>query len=338
MLHKSDRQGSSRRYRSRIVNSPTIHHLAVCLPARDEAESLRALLPELDRSLANLGVKQVSVYVFDDGSRDATAEVVGSTRLLNGQLFLIQSRAPTGKAFGLRLCLEAGLESGADAIVMMDADGQDDPAFLVDMLGALRSGFDVVNGRRRNRAHSIRKRVSSRAFNAAVRLSTGYEIWDINSGFKGFSPRAARVLAPYLYGELHRVLIVIAIWLGLSVGEVLVRNRDRFAGQTKYGAARGWRGLFDLASVHFILRYQNRPSHFFGGVGGSTMLLGFVAGGLGLLAVLPETYVVTGVVLAGLGFSLVGFGFLADLILFLSKAPASHVTTRTPVEPLAPNP
>jgi dolichol-phosphate mannosyltransferase len=313
----------------------TFQHLAVCLPAHDEAENLRALLPELDRSLVNLGLKRVTVYVFDDGSRDGTAEIVGSTELTNGQLILIQSMSRVGKASALRSCINAALESGADSIVMMDADGQDDPAFLRAILSGLESGLDVVNGRRTNRAHPYHKRLSSRAFNAAVRLASRRKIWDINSGFKGFSRRGAENLAPYLYGELHRVLIVIALWLGLAVGETLVSNRARSSGKTKYGFARGWRGLFDLAAIKLILRYHNSPGHLFGGAGVFLVGLGAVIGGMGFLLPLSGAfqggYGMAAIGLAGFGLVLSSFGFLAELILFLSKTPPTKVVTVTRV-------
>jgi glycosyltransferase involved in cell wall biosynthesis len=313
----------------------TFQHLAVCLPARDEAENLRVLLPELDRSLADLGLNRVTVYVFDDGSRDGTAEIVGSTELTNGELILIQSMSPVGKASALGSCMNAALGSGADSIVMMDADGQDDPVFLRAILSGLESGLDVVNGRRTNRAHPYHKRLSSRAFNAAARLVSRRKIWDINSGFKGFSRRGAENLAPYLYGELHRVLIVIAVWLGLPVGETLVSNRARSSGQTKYGFARGWRGLFDLVAAKLVLRYHNRPGHFFGAVGVSLVGLATVIGGMGFLlplgGALQSGYVMGAIGLAGFGLVLASFGFLAELMLFLSKTPPTKVVTVTRV-------
>lgn len=312
-----------------------IRHLAICLPARDEADSLRTLLPELDGAVVNLGVKRVSVFVFDDGSRDGTADVVRSTRLSNAEVFLIHSLVRVGKASGLQHCVAAALEEGADAVVMMDADGQDDPAYILDLLTQLKSGLDLVNGRRTNRAHGVGKKISSRAFNATVRRISGERIWDVNSGLKGFSRRGAENLLPYLYGELHRVLVIIAVWLGLSVGEIPVTNRPRFAGKTKYGVARGWRGLFDLATIQFLRRYHSRPGHFFSGIGVFMVLLGAVFFALGLASAASGGFfgvlVWGGISLSGFGFMFVSFGFLSELMLFLSKDPVTSVTTVTRV-------
>lgn len=311
----------------------TLNHLAVCIPAHDEADSLRSLLPELDGALGALGLRRVSVYVFDDGSRDATADVLKSTLFSNAEVFSIQSRVRVGKAFGLQHCISAALKQGADVFVMMDADGQDDPAYIFDLLRELKSGLDVVNGRRVNRAHPFGKRFSSRAFNAAVRLLAREKIWDINSGLKGFSRRGAESLAPYFYGELHRVIIVIALWLGLSVGEIPVANRPRSAGHSKYGMARGWRGVFDLLTIQFLQRYHSKPGHFFSGVGFSFVVLGALflvpslasAGSGGLF----DFSKWGGIVIVGCGLVFLSFGFLAELMLFLFKNPMTSVVTIT---------
>lgn len=313
--------------------SSNFQHLAVCLPAHNEAESLVSLIPELDASLKNLGLKRVTVFVFDDGSQDGTVEVVRSVRMRNAEIFLIQSLVRVGKASGLHECFTEALASGADAVVMMDADGQDDPAYIRDLLTQLKAGFDVVNGRRTNRAHGFGKRLSSRAFNAVVRLISRKKIWDVNSGLKGFSRRGAENLIPYLYGDLHRVLIVIADWLGLSVGETPVTNRSRLAGITKYGPTRGWRGLFDLVTIQFLRRYHNRPGHFFSGVGMFLVLLGAALSGLGLASSATSAFfgylLWGGITTVGFGLMFVSFGFLSELVLFISKTASASVTTVT---------
>jgi glycosyltransferase involved in cell wall biosynthesis len=313
----------------------TFRHLAVCIPACNEAENLKVLLPEIDAAAGQLALAKVSVYVFDDGSEDKTTDTVNSLVLANADLFVVHSRVRVGKSAGLHHCISAALEADADAVVMMDADGQDDPGYIFDLLTTLKSGADVVNGRRTNRAHNGAKRLSSRAFNAAVRAISGENLWDINSGLKGFSRLGAQTLLPYFYGELHRVLLIIALWLGLSVGEVPVTNRPRLHGTTKYGPARGWRGLFDLITIQFLRRYHSRPGHFFSGVGSSLVILGAVFALVGVASAasggLFGFLFWGGVIMGGFGFMFISFGFLSELMLFLSKNPLTSVTTTTSV-------
>jgi glycosyltransferase involved in cell wall biosynthesis len=314
-----------------------IKHLAVLIPARNEAGSLKTLLPELDDALRYSGAQRASVYIFDDASSDGTAEVVKGASLTSAQLFLLQSRVRVGKAFGLQQAMRSALEAGADGLLMMDGDGQDNPAHIREIVAALDSGTDLVNARRLNREHSAGKRLSSRAFNASVRLITGLKVWDINSGMKGFSRRAAEQLAPYLYGELHRVLLVIAVSLGFTVGEVAVTNRPRTAGSSKYGITRGWKGLLDLVTVQFLIRFRSRPGHFFSGVGAVLVFTAFIAWALSFFALAtgdewePMLYFLLPTLVI-LGIVLISIGFLSELVLFLSQGPPTQVVDLTRVQ------
>lgn len=317
---------------------PAIQYLALCLPARDEAGSLEVLLPELDDVIENLAPLRVSLFVFDDASTDATAQVLERANFTTAELVLLRSRVQVGKAAGLQRAMRSALEAGADGILMLDADGQDDPAFIPEILAALNSGFDLVNARRVNREHPMSKRLSSRAFNATVRAVTGLKVWDINSGMKGFSRRAAEDVAPFLYGELHRVLLVIAVWLGFSVGEVSVVNRARIAGHSKYGFARGWRGLLDLVTIRFLLRYHARPGHFFSGIGAALLLTGlatwaflFSVGALGAEWARAAQFLLA--MLAVSGVLLISIGFLSELMLFLAKTPPIRVVDNIRLPP-----
>ena len=316
---------------------PAIRHFALCIPAHNEAGSLEVLLPELDDVIKNLAPLRVSLFVFDDASTDATAQVLERASFRTAQVFLLRSRVRVGKATGLRLAMQSALEAGADGLLMLDADGQDAPAFIAEILAVLNSGIDLVNARRVNREHSFSKRLSSRAFNATVRSVTGLKVWDINSGMKGFSRRAAENLAPFLYGELHRVLVVVGVWLGLSVGEVSVVNRPRIAGRSKYGSARGWRGLIDLLTIVFLLRYQARPGHFFSGIGAALLSTGLAGSAFSFLAEatgaerLPMVYFVLASLTVS-GVALISIGLLSELMLFLSRTPPVRVvdTVRMP--------
>lgn len=306
-------------------------HLAVCLPAYNERHNLETLIPEIDSVLDRVSARRTTVYVFDDGSDDGTSEAVRSLWMENAQLVVIQSTVRVGKSAGLQHCLAQALGADADALIMMDADGQDDPVHFSAILDGIVAGADVVNGRRINRAHSAGKKLSSRAFNSTVRTITGEKLWDINSGFKGFSRRGAETLAPHFYGELHRVILVVASVVGLQVADVPVVNRARTSGRTKYGIARGWRGIFDLLTIQFLRRYHSRPGHFFSGVGTAMVLCAVPAVVYGSFfdshASADSPFIWAGLAVGGFGLILMSFGFLAELMLFVSKNPITSVVT-----------
>lgn len=317
---------------------PVILNVAVCLPARDEKENLDLLLDELSETLRNPIIGEALVVVFDDASRaDLGAQL--STRYSDSfELVVVRSSVSIGKSAALHHAFSEALREDIDAIVMMDADWQDDPQYIPAMLQELINGNDVVNGRRVNREHPWSKRVSSKVFNATVRRVAKVPMADINSGYKAMSRSGALALMPYLYGELHRVILVVAVWIGLHVGEVRVVNRPRRFGKTKYGFARAWRGILDMWTVQFLRRYHARPGHFFSGAGTAMiaisallLLVGSVGPGFGFE--IAANGVLTDVSSRAIfyGAILVSIGFLAELILFLSKgAPTVAIRSNQP--------
>ena len=324
---------------------PVVLNVTVCIPAKDERENLAELLHEIDAALDHHLVGEAFVVVFDDGSVDGTFDHLRSAEFSRFELRVLHSIVSLGKSSALQHAIDEALTLDSDVIVMMDGDGQDDPATLPDLVEKLANGHDVVNGRRTNREHSQFKRLSSKAFNGVVRQVTGLRLLDVNSGYKAFSRSAAQALRPYFYGELHRVILVIAVWVGLQVGEVKVVNRPRKNGKSHYGVARGWRGLFDMVTIQFLRRYHARPGHFFSGVGlglvafGLAVFLGHLVSDAGLSGWLSASlahWVTFGSVSLGVVF--ISMGFLAELIVFSSKSPATSVLRSHDSYPVYPPP
>ena len=306
--------------------------VAVCLPAFNERDNLEVLLPELERALISLALPNPLVVVFDDGSTDGTFNWLKTSEFAGFEIISMRSAVRLGKASALNHAMTKALELGGSSVFMMDADGQDDPANIGPMLEKLKSGAEVVNARRINRSHSFAKRFSSRLFNAIGRLTTGVKAQDINSGMKAFNRQAAKILVPYFYGELHRGILIVAIRIGLQVGETKVHNRPRLSGLSKYGIARGWRGLFDLLALEFLQRYSARPGHFFSGAGFLFLTGGLATVVVGLLIRPADLFDVGFVIVPwiglgamGMGVILVSFGFVTELMLFISKAPLTAV-------------
>ena len=310
--------------------SPNLVKVALCLPARNEWQSLKQLLPEIAAVNEKWDSVDLHVVVFDDGSTDGTSSYLGEYPSSGFALSVVRSPSPVGKTPALAASFRYARDADAEYIFMMDADGQDDPRYLPEMLETLMSGAEVVNGRRSNRKHSFAKRQSSRLFNGLVRAITGLSLLDVNSGLKGFARSAAEYLDSYLYGELHRVLLVVASWAGFRIREVRVVNRERTAGTSHYGVARGWRGIFDLFTLKVLRRYQSRPGHLFSGLG-AVFLAGGVLAVLGGFVFTPAAgdslagWIAVVLIAVGIGLVLLGLGFIAELVLFLSRNPTSRL-------------
>jgi glycosyltransferase involved in cell wall biosynthesis len=256
-----------------------VARLTLVIPVYNEAASLAELDRQLTRVTSQLPLSSEFIYV-DDGSRDGSWE----------ELTAIVARTPTARAirfrrnFGKAAALAAGLKAATgDAILMLDADLQDDPAEIPNFLEALSRGFDVVNGWKERRLDPWHKVYPSRVFNWMVSRLTGLKLHDHNCGIKLFRKEVAAEL--HLYGELHRFIPVLAHARGFRVTEIPVHHRPREHGVSKYGWKRFARGFLDLLTVSFLMAYRQRPLHILGGVG-----LVFLAIGLGGLTYLAAIW------------------------------------------------
>lgn len=301
--------------------SGTCERVCVVVPAYNESENLSELLPEIWLSLSNID-PEGWILVVDDGSGDETAEVVLHLCSVIPGLQLERLPRNLGKAAALRRGFKVAVHQGATAVVMMDADGQDDPSELAQLLEEVDSGADLVTGARVSRQDRFVKRSTSRIFNRVTRATSGLDATDFNSGFKAMSATTASEVSSMLYGDLHRYISVIAYWLGYRVTEIPVHHRARMHGKTKYGVSRFWRGLLDLFTVRFLMSYRYRPLHLFGGVGLIFLLLGTLT--LFYLSVLwlsgdsigGRPLLIGGVLMVVVGFQLLLFGLLAEMIVY----------------------
>jgi glycosyltransferase involved in cell wall biosynthesis len=247
--------------------------VSVVVPVLDEEDSIRPLCSSLHGVLGGLGSEYEIIFV-DDGSQDSSFEVLKSLYEEEpGHVRVIQFR----RNFGKTAALAAGFKQAAgDVIVTLDADLQDDPSEIPDLLTKLDDDYDLVVAWRRERQDSLSKRLASKVANLAVSVLTGVRVHDLNCGFKAYRKEVVEDLK--LYGELHRFIPVLAHWRGYRVGEEEVVHRPRQYGRSKYGFERLGRSFLDFLSVLFLTYFLKRPMHLFGTVGVILFLCGFVIG------------------------------------------------------------
>jgi glycosyltransferase involved in cell wall biosynthesis len=247
--------------------------LSVIMPAYNEAPNLTVMVPSTLKALADITAEH-ELIVIDDGSTDGSAETLRTLKADHPALKVVRHRHNLGKSRALTSGFEV---ASGDIVILMDADGQDDPAAIERLIAALDAGADLVTGRRAQRHDRFIKRRTSQVYNWVTATVTGVEGKDFNSGLKAMQRDVVESLN--LYGELHRYIPVLASWAGFRVTEVDVEHHARMHGESKFGVARFWRGMFDLVTVKFLTTYTARPFHLFGGIG---FLVGLV--GTGLLA------------------------------------------------------
>ena len=144
------------------------------------------------------------VYV-DDGSTDGSYRELVRLHEAHSNVRVVRLRRRFGKA----AALAAGFDAAAgDVIVTIDADLQDDPAEIPNLLAKLDEGYDLVSGWKRDRHDPLSRRILSRIYNRATALVTGVRLHDMNCGLKAYRAEVLRDVQ--LYGELHRFVPVLA--------------------------------------------------------------------------------------------------------------------------------
>jgi len=235
--------------------------VSVIIPLLNEEESLRELHEQLKNVLSRIGGNYELIFV-DDGSTDNSFKVLRELRQRNNRVKAVRFRRNYGKSAALAVGFQ---KAQGDFVVTMDADLQDDPAEIPNIIRELKGGLDVVSGWKKKRKDPLGKTIPSKFFNFVTAKVTGINIHDFNCGLRGYKNDVVKSVN--VYGELHRYIPALAHWLGFKVGETVVNHRPRKFGKTKFGMARYSRGFLDLLTVVFTTRYVSRPLHLFGGWG-----------------------------------------------------------------------
>jgi len=308
--------------------------LSIVLPVFNEVESLEPLFGQIEHAVAELGIRYEVIFV-DDGSTDGSAEILEALRGERPDAVkVVHFRRNFGKAAALSMGFE---QAGGRVVVTMDADLQDDPLEIPNLLAKLEEGYDLVSGWKRDRKDPIGKTIPSKLFNAVTSWVSGIELHDFNCGLKAYRQTVVRDLD--LYGELHRYIPVLAHGMGYRVAELPVRHHPRRFGKTKYGVKRFLSGLLDLMTVLSITRYTMKPLHLFGGIGALLFTLGLIVDGyLACLRLVTGSIqkhyplLMLGTILLVVGTQFVSTGLLAEMILTLRGRGGGRYVTREPDE------
>jgi dolichol-phosphate mannosyltransferase len=242
--------------------------ISFVIPAFNEEESVEQLHAEILDVCGKNGLEFEIVFV-DDGSKDDTWPKVSQLCKDHDSTHAIRFRQNFGKAAALRA---GAIETGNPLIVTMDADLQDDPAEVPNLLAKLEEGFDVVSGWKQVRHDPLGKTFPSKVFNKLVSWVTGVKLQDHNCGFKVYRREVFDEVK--LYGEMHRFVPVLAASRGFKIAQVPVNHRARQFGVSKYGLSRLPKGFLDLLTVSFLTGFNNRPQHLLGYVGLISTVLG----------------------------------------------------------------
>jgi dolichol-phosphate mannosyltransferase len=230
--------------------------VSIVVPVRNEADNISPLIAEIARALDERWAYEI-IYV-NDGSTDATAE----------KLFAIMKQRPNlrqlrhAKSAGQSAAVRSGVRAARGAIVAtLDGDGQNDPAFLPELIAAIEQGGERVGlaaGQRVGRKDTAFKRIQSRTANAVRNAILRDGTRDTGCGLKAFR-REVFLMMPYFDG-LHRFLPALVRREGFQIAYVDVTDRPRHSGVSNYGFFdRLWIGIMDLAGIWWLIR-RKKPT------------------------------------------------------------------------------
>lgn len=289
--------------------------LSIVVPLLNEEESLYPLTNEIKKTLKTLDLLYEVIFV-DDGSTDKSLNVIKDICKNDKRFKYVSFQKNYGKSAALQIGFR---EAAGDAVITMDADLQDDPAEIPNLLKKLEEGYDIVSGWKKKRYDPFIKKFSSRFFNLVTRIFSGVKIHDFNCGIKAYRKEVVKNLK--IYGELHRYIPVLAKWQGYKISEIVVQHHPRKYGTTKFGVSRFFKGFIDLLTVMFTTRYIRRPMHFFGFLGMLSFLIGIVVNGyLAYLWLIQDQYLSNrpmlflGILLIIVGVQFFSVGLLGEML------------------------
>jgi dolichol-phosphate mannosyltransferase len=202
---------------------------SIVIPVYNEAEVLPTLYRRLTQVMEGLGEPYEIIFV-NDGSTDASPMLLWELRAQDARVKVMS----LSRNFGHQIAITAGLDySSGEAVVVMDADLQDPPEVIPQLIAQWREGHDIVFAvRESRRGEGVIKRSTAALFYRLLRHLTATEIPLDAGDFRLMSRRAVEALKPIR--ERNRFVRGLVSWIGFRHTSITFVRDVRHAGQTKY--------------------------------------------------------------------------------------------------------
>ena len=204
-------------------------HISLVVPCHNEAEVFAELRSRLRGCMEKLGLPY-EIVLIDDGSRDSTWDLICQAQNEDPHIKAIR----LSRNYGHQIAITCGLDqTRGEVVVILDADLQDPPELIPEMLARWRDGYDVVYGKRRSReGESYVKRFLAYSFYRVFERIIGIHVPSDTGDFRLMSRRA--VTALQALKERHRFVRGMVSWIGFHQTPVFYDRPERFAGESKY--------------------------------------------------------------------------------------------------------
>jgi polyisoprenyl-phosphate glycosyltransferase len=243
--------------------------VSVVIPCFNEEGNLRETHRRVTEAVSQAGIQYEVVYV-DDGSHDMTPELLRQLQAEDEHVRVVYF----SRNFGHQFAVTAGLaHASGGAVIILDADLQDPPELMLDMIRLWDAGYEVVYGVRTDREGETRfKLLTARLFYRLIRWLSETEIPLDTGDFRLLDRKVVDVIVAM--PERDRFLRGMVSWAGYRQIGIPYKRAPRFAGETKYPVGKMVRFAFDG-----IVSFSVKPLRL-------STLMGFIFAGLALLAIL----------------------------------------------------
>lgn len=249
-----------------------VKFLSIVIPVYNEAANLPTLFERLEAVVRNLPMR-TEILLVDDGSRDESAELIGAQASRPGSPFVA---VILNRNFGQHSAIMAGFSKvRGDLVVTLDADLQNPPEEIPNLIAQAELGFEVVGTIRVNRQDTWFRRSASKIVNGIVRKATGIHMSDYGCMLRAY--RRHIVDTMLICNERSTFIPLLANTFARTTTEIHVKHEERAAGDSKYSLLKLINLQFDLLTSMTtaplrLLTFLGIAIAVFGGVFGMVLL------------------------------------------------------------------
>ena len=224
--------------------------ISIIIPAYNEEESLPLLYDRLNKVISSLESYEFEMLFINDGSKDNTLKIIKELREKDARV----SYVDFSRNFGKEVAMIAGLDyAKGDCVIFIDADLQDPPELIPELIKYWEEGYDDVYARRKSRkGETFLKKFTSKMYYKVLQSLTRVEIQKDTGDFRLLDRRCVNALKQLR--ETQRCSKSMFSWIGYNKKEVLFDRDPRIAGTTKWN----YKKLIDLA-IDGITSFTTSP-------------------------------------------------------------------------------
>ena len=241
--------------------------ISALIPAYNEEECLHELYKRVTAVLSKLENYDYEILIINDGSKDKTLEILQELHDKDNHIQYVN----LARNYGKEIAMAAGFDYvKGDVVVILDADLQDPPELIPDMISYYEAGYDDIYGRRKSRkCETWLKKTTAKLFYKLLQKSTRVDILKDTGDFRLLSRRAVEALKKYK--EQRRYTKGFFALIGFKKKEFLYDRDSRVAGQSKWN----YFNLFNLA-IEGITSFSNFPLRLSSFLGIIVAAFGFI--------------------------------------------------------------